>query len=316
MVEYKCNICNKIFKKKTDHTRHINRKISCKSNKVNKTQINAKTMQNNANMENNNPKTMQNNADIKCSYCNKIFKYKNNLYTHINKRCKIRKNIENEKQTIFNNLVIEMNELKEKITKQEQEIMILKEDKQKIITGNTNSNNKNNNNSNNSNNNINSNNTNHIQLIAFGKETLDKITKEDILDALKKGFQSTVELTKKMHFNPNIPENHNVYTPSLKDNHSMIFDGTKWSAKPTETVIDELYDNKKAILIEYVEELNPKLNDTQQRSIERWCGTTDDHKRITNVKKESKLLLHNERNIPINIKNLIKSKTKEITFVS
>jgi hypothetical protein len=32
---------------------------------------------------------------------------------------------------------------------------------------------------------------------------------------------SVVDLTKKIHFNPNIPENHNVYIPSIKDTNAM-----------------------------------------------------------------------------------------------
>jgi hypothetical protein len=303
MVEYKCKICNKIFNKKYQYTNHSNRKYPCKSNEINKPKIGSQMLSNGSQMI---PKT-----DFLCGYCNKSFSKSANLNRHIKNTCKVKKRDDENKQKIFDSLIKEMEELKHKVSemdklkkqidKQEQEIIILKKkDKNKIT-------NSNNTNTNTNSNNINSNN--NINLIAFGKETLDKINKQDLLDSLKKGFQATVELTKKMHFNPNIPEQHNVYTPSLKDNHSMIFDGIKWNAKPTETVIDELYDNKKAILIDCVEELNPKLNDTQQRSLERWQETLDDHKRIINVKKTCKLLLYNERDVPINTKK----NTKEIT---
>ena len=46
MVEYKCNVCNKIFTRKPDYNRHINRKIPCKSDDVIYNQNTTKSNQN------------------------------------------------------------------------------------------------------------------------------------------------------------------------------------------------------------------------------------------------------------------------------
>ena len=37
MVSYECNRCGKLFNQKVDYMRHINRKIPCKSNKIDNT---------------------------------------------------------------------------------------------------------------------------------------------------------------------------------------------------------------------------------------------------------------------------------------
>ena len=246
MVEYKCTRCNKIYNNKYNYNKHLNRKISCKKI-IDKD--NANNMQNNENIIFNNAKTMQNEKNL-CNYCNKNFTHKNNLYIHINNRCKIRKQIENDKKNIFETLLKELNECKEKLKemdelKQEINLLKIKNNKQCIKNSLVNSNNK-----------I----TNNIQLIAFGKERLNKIDEKELIKVLKKGFNSAIELTDKIHFNPKIPEYHNIYIPNLKDKYTMIYDGYKWKLELTENVIDDLYDNKKTIIEENIEKFTESLN--------------------------------------------------------
>jgi hypothetical protein len=301
MVEYKCIRCNKIYINKYDYNKHLNRKIPCKSKEQAKIIIQSKTI-------NSQSKTIKN---LRCNYCEKNFTHSNNLNRHIKTACKVIKENNNNKKIIFDTLINEMNELKEKLTQQEQknnkleqEIQSLKKmSKNKIIN---NSNNKIINT--NSHNNI----TNNIQLIAFGKETMDKIDKKGILKALKKGYFSTVELTDQIHFNPKIPEHHNIYIPNLKDKYTMIYDGNKWNLKLTETVIDDLYDNKKVIIENNINEFQNSLNDSQQLALERWINTPDENKKITNVKEEFKLLLYNKKNIPLATRKINDDNCKEL----
>jgi uncharacterized C2H2 Zn-finger protein len=305
MIEYKCIRCNKIFKKKPDYTRHTNRKILCKSTNSNLIPKQSKTLLNHSQILSNNLQILPKN-DLKCNYCDKSFNQSYNINRHIKNYCKMKKENDNEKLTIFNNLLEEMNQLKQKLDKQEQKLTeqeqknnklqeeltsFKKMSKNNIVNSNNNSNNK-----------ITNNTTNNIQLIAFGKETMDKIDKKDILKALKKGYYSTVELTDQMHFNPKIPEHHNIYIPNLKDKYTMIYDGSKWNLKLTEIVIDDLYDNKKIIIESSMKEFAESLNDSQQYSLEKWIETPDEDNKITNVKEQFKLLLHNKKNIPLTTK--------------
>jgi uncharacterized C2H2 Zn-finger protein len=317
MVEYKCDRCNKLFNKKPNYTVHINRKFPCKrvigrvglknNQKQSKTIIQqSQTITNQSQKIKPSNEASKNN--LNCAYCNKDFSHPNNLHRHIKTYCKIKKEEDNEKednnkkQQFLSILIKQVDELKEKIT-------TLEKNGTTNIATNSN-NNKTNNKTINNINNINNGsiNNNNFQLVAFGKETLDKITKQDLTSALKKGFMSVVELAKKIHFNPNIPENQNIYIPSIKDTNAMVYNGKKWNAYPAESVIDDLYDNKKAILIGCMEELGLNLNDNEQRCAERWKDTPDDHKRIKNVKKETRLLLFNERNVPL---DMIKSQKKK-----
>ena len=50
----------------------------------------------------------------------------------------------------------------------------------------------------------------NINLIGYGKEDLSKIDKNEILRAIRCGFDSSIKLTEALHFNPKHPEYHNV----------------------------------------------------------------------------------------------------------
>ena len=303
MVEYKCDKCNKMFNKCSNYKKHINRKFPCKSNEDQIMQKQCKTIQNTKFCMQKQCKTILNiNNSILCTYCNKIFKHKNNLYKHLKERCKVKKTNEEDKQQIFDKLLKKMEQIEEenKIIMNEN-----KELKQKIANIGCNKKNiiKNNNNSNN---NININNK--IQIIAYGnnKEDINKLDQDTILNILSKGFFSTVELTNQLHFNPNLPEYHNIYIPNITSIYTMVKDNDDWKLIFTKEAIDELYDDKKYIIENNLKNSFNLIPQSFQNALERWINTPEEDKKILNVKNRLKLLLYNNRNIPINTaKNIV-----------
>jgi hypothetical protein len=49
-----------------------------------------------------------------------------------------------------------------------------------------------------------------------------------ILDILKKGNETILDLIKKLHFNPKYPEYHNIYITNMKDNYAYKYNGNEW----------------------------------------------------------------------------------------
>ncbi len=263
MVIYVCPTCNKSFNRKCnfiDHT--INKKKPCvplnyilneyKINDQNAFQNIPKKSEIFQNIPKNSVKTENLLNDVEntkkhdhsCNFCLKNFSSGFNLNKHLKNSCKVKRFEEEKKENIFNNL-IEIEQLKEtnkhllqvtELLKKQNEDLNKKNDElnkkinlvlrknNKIITNN--------------NTNTNSNNTQNITNItitplnAFGNENLKTIKHGEfvkiVTDMKNTGKHCINKLVDLIHFNPNLPENMNVYMSDFNRDKYMVFDGNDW----------------------------------------------------------------------------------------
>jgi hypothetical protein len=78
----------------------------------------------------------------------------------------------------------------------------------------------------------------------------------------------------------------------------MVFDGNKWQLQNRQTTIDDLYDNKKDILVEKFDELVNTLPEHAIKKFKRFLNDEQDDKIANTIKEELKLTLYNNKNIP------------------
>jgi hypothetical protein len=198
--------------------------------------------------------------------------------------CKVKKQDDIEKAQIYERLLKleeENDELKKKVVTLEKNSQIPSK-----ITNNTQ--------------NINNGIVAHINLIGYGKEDLSKINKKEIIKAIQSGFDSTIRLTKTLHFNPKHPEYHNVYITNVKDKYAMMFDGKDWNLTMKDELINKIYDDKKNYIEENLDDFIDSLSVSRKKALERWIATDDDDDKIIKIKNDIKLLLYNKRNLIMN----------------
>ena len=158
----------------------------------------------------------------------------------------------------------------------------------------------------NSNNNTNSNNTVNIQLVAFGKEDLNKVVSDNVCKKLiDRGFKSIETLIEYIHFNENKPEFHNCYISNYRDKYAVVYDGNTWNLVDTHDVVDDLTDTKQEFLEIKFNELGDMLNENTKTKFNRFIDQKDDKKVKDSQKKNIKLILYNKRDI---VKNTRKKK--------
>ena len=221
----------------------------------------------------------------KCDHCNHTFTQKNNMYSHMKNRCKIKKRNEDNLQNIH----IELKRIKEMNEKLEERIKILEAEKSNIQVNTVNAVNA-----------VNTvNNFNNMILVGYGKEDMKKIDKNDILKSMKSGFYSTLQLTDTIHFNPKYPEYHNIYISNIKDKYGMVYDGNEWTLLTKTELVDKVYDEKKNFIESNIDDFCESISKSQKNALERWMNIDDDHPKIKEVKDNIKLLLYNKRNIPL-----------------
>lgn len=114
MKTYKCDICEKIFKQKSHFDNHKKRKIPCIKtvSSIVSQSISKKEQENTNNVKSVSLEiSLTPQKPIACKYCSKQFTFRNNLYRHM-QTCKIKTQINQDKESIYNKLVAEMEELK------------------------------------------------------------------------------------------------------------------------------------------------------------------------------------------------------------
>lgn len=291
---FSCAHCKHIFTTKNGMQRHI--KNNCK---IIKSACSLNITHDDAKKKCDNKKSKIN--ENCCYHCNKKFSDRRSVYRHIKSSCKIVKNDKvekNEKQKICD----ELNQLREENMKMRlelemQKLNVVNDNITNINTGVINNGTINNTGFvNNVNNSINI-------IFSFGKEDISKIDSAEMNKAFKNGFNSTVELTDAIHFNPKYPEYHNVYIPSMKDKYGMVYKEGKWELMNKQELINKLYDNKKDYIEENMKSFYNTITKSQQNALKRWLLVEDDDDKIVDIKERMKLLLYNKRHIPIASKN-------------
>jgi hypothetical protein len=114
---------------------------------------------------------------------------------------------------------------------------------------------------------------------AYGKEDINYICKKlgDILGPLVKyqTFDSIRCLSEKIHTNKQLPEYHNVYTTSEKSSFALISDGERFRNRPKKNVIDQIIEDKRAMLNEYVDSNGEQLGELVLEKYEKYQDKLD-----------------------------------------
>ena len=203
-----------------------------------------------------------NNDSLTCQACKKVFSSKRTLINHVRNSCKL---ISTFNPDIVNNII--------------------------------------NNNTQNINQNILNNvNMNQIKLIKFGEEDLSFIKDDVYTKILNAGFKSVPNLIEQIHFNPHNPDNQNIYISNMKNTFVLVYDGEKWEVKDRDDVIEELMYSKTDHLLEKFDDLVSELPDSAIKKFQRFIDKKDDDKVVEKIKKDIKMILYNNRQLPMNIR--------------
>ena len=218
-----------------------------------------------------------------CKYCNNRFTSQTSMYRHIRMSCDEAKQAKLKKQEADN-------EIYERLRKLEEENAALKQDVSKLKSGNMT-------NTINGDVNINNGTINNITIVAYGKEDMSQIDREDIIKALKTGFNSTKCLTETIHFNPKYPHLSNIKRPNFNmKNKLMYHNGDQWVTTNDPHMIDDLYNRKRDFIETYLDDYVDGLTEADMKRLQRWLDIeNDEDRRITRIKDELREILFNKR---------------------
>jgi len=153
----------------------------------------------------------------------------------------------------------------------------------------------------NSNNVNNSNNTQNIVIVnAYQNKNMDHITDQEFIRCLNRTLLCIPALIDKVHFDPNVPENHNVYISDINRNRGKSFDGKQWQNMNGDDLADKLiYQFEEVICntIDKFSEDNPELHTKLLKKYELYEEVKETDGALENLIKEIKAILYNRKYI-------------------
>ena len=203
--------------------------------------------------------------DIKCEFCNKNFSSITSQKYHIKNTCKNKDSAKDEE-----------------IRKLREENKLLKETATSNTTHITNITN-----------------ANFIIVVNDYENTnLDKLTDKTLYKIITDSdeiHKIIPRLIKEVHFNPNVPENHNIYISNRNKNNKFlrVFRNGHWEIENKIYEIDNLINDKETNLSDWVAEKGEKYPDAKERYDEYLDQKHDNEETLKMVREEVELILYN-----------------------
>jgi len=255
---FKCQRCERVFKRKWDMKRHLSRKNPCmaKTENIPENGIkHSKIFQNIPKYSKNEVKTPSKpakkiNNRFVCEYCERTYGQKYNLNKH-QKKCQIKKKVELEKKEK------DKLELRTIIEQQKNRIKLLEHNGNTQTINNTNCNN------------TTHNNTINITLNNYGDEDISYITeikpKETLKYLLLQGMSGLHDYINYKYCNPEQPQNFTIKYSNDRSKYVSIRDQNVWKRKDKDAVMNELYDRDNNVeeLLQVYEKINEIEDDDE-----------------------------------------------------
>ena len=141
------------------------------------------------------------------------------------------------------------------------------------------------------------NNNNTLQLLDFGKEDMSHITEGVAKQILSRGVNSVPCLIHKLHFDKDMPQNHNFLNSSLEGDYVKVCIKGEWKARLKRDIIEDLFHRG----FEQVEDLHdhyyPELRSSTKGKMKKALSEQSDPKARAIIEKRINLVGFNGRKV-------------------
>ena len=144
----------------------------------------------------------------------------------------------------------------------------------------------------------------------YGNEDISHITKMEFLKIFKMRKLSIPKFIEMVHFNKDVPQNHNVYISNYKDNYALIFSDNKWKIIDKNEILRNLIFKSRDLLeTEFDEfkasELKNKMDERSMELFQEYLNNVEEDNIMNVLKEQIKLLLYNEKDMVIEFKRKV-----------
>ncbi len=202
---------------------------------------------------------------------------------HFSKNCHMRRH---EKKCYKKRHLDELEDLDRQVALKERETHLVKtQNKSQEIVGNNNTQ-------------INNNVT--VNILPYEQTDVSHLTDRDYQRAFNRAAMCVPQILEKVHFDPEKPENHNVYISSMNNRYIKLHNGKRWNLRDREETLEDLFADAEYMLENkletWQEEEDPK-SERATKKFEIYLKVKETETLYNKIKQELKLLLFNNRSL-------------------
>ncbi len=139
-----------------------------------------------------------------------------------------------------------------------------------------------------------------VNILPYEQTDVSHLTDRDYQRAFNRASMCIPQILEKIHFDPQKPENHNVYISSMNNKYIKLHDGERWNLRDREETIEDLFADAEYMLENKLEtwqdEEDPK-SDRATKKFQIYREVKEKEALYTRIKQELKLLLFNNRSL-------------------
>ena len=157
--------------------------------------------------------------------------------------------------------------------------------------------------------NYNTNNVIVTNILNYKDTDISHLTANDYVRAIQQVNDAIPTIMKKIHFNPQKPENMNIYIPNIKDKYILIFNENEWQIKSRSKEVNDLIEDKYFILKEWYDEnlrdrdisenMDQESYNFLKKNFEKFDANIENDETKQIIKDEIIMFLYNKRNMII-----------------
>jgi hypothetical protein len=140
-------------------------------------------------------------------------------------------------------------------------------------------------------------NTQKLTIVNFGKEDIDKLSDDDKKEILNSCYGAILRCAKKVNFNPEFPEQRNVFLTNPKAEFAYKYAMNKYQAIETNDLLDQIIYHRANDVRDLIEQNDVlQISDSKIERVNKLLTNIDNEKPedIAYIKKDLRLILFNE----------------------
>jgi hypothetical protein len=137
---------------------------------------------------------------------------------------------------------------------------------------------------------------NNLTIVNFGKEDINKLTELEKKEILNSCYGAILRCAKKMNFNPNFPEQRNVFTTNPKASIGYKYEDNRYLASDINDLLDEMISHRISDIRDLIEQNDVlKVAEDKIFRVNKGLDNVEGNKKkdVKSVKKDLKLLFFN-----------------------